>query len=137
MGGERASTTRQRERGKICCRCKSSIPPPYPWRERLCGKCEAAVTYNVYARFWREGLVWRVALSDMSGNSRIRDFTFAGSDKIEALAERGGSMRDLAAKAGHRAGHPQPGGRLHDGSGQGSVRQGVAGTEVIRCGHGT
>jgi hypothetical protein len=104
MGGERASTRRQRETGKTCWKCRSTIPPPYPWRERLCGKCEAAVIHNVYVRFWREGQVWRVALSDMTGDSRMRDFTFASTDKIEALAHRGGALRDLAAKQAFETG---------------------------------
>ena len=53
---------------------------------------------RVYVRFWREGQVWRVALSDMSGDSRMRYFTFASADKIEAMAHRSGAMKDLAAK---------------------------------------
>jgi hypothetical protein len=54
-------------------------------------------TMNVYARFWRQGEVWRVSLSDMSGNSRMRDYTFAGPGKIESMAKRGGALKDLAA----------------------------------------
>jgi hypothetical protein len=33
----------------------------------------------------------------MSGNSRMRDLTFSSPDKIEAMARRGGALRDLAA----------------------------------------
>ncbi|SEB54120.1 hypothetical protein [Terriglobus roseus] len=58
------------------------------------------MTRHVYARFWREGLVWRVAFSDMTGEHRMRDLTFASPEKIEALAQRGGAMKDLAAKQG-------------------------------------
>ena len=97
MGGERASTTRQREKGKICWKCHGTIPPPYPCRERLCAPCGGPVK-DVYARFWREGQRWRVALSDMRGESRMRDLTVASPDKLEELARRGGAMKDLAAK---------------------------------------
>jgi hypothetical protein len=55
------------------------------------------VTHNVYARFRRERLVWP-GLSDMRGENRMRDLTFAGSEKIETLAQRSGALTDLASK---------------------------------------
>ena len=43
MGGERASTTRQRQAGKICFECKLGLPPPDPpWTRglRYCDACQ-------------------------------------------------------------------------------------------------
>ena len=42
VGSERASTTRQRERGQICYRCGVLLTPLPPWTagERACDGCE-------------------------------------------------------------------------------------------------
>ncbi|SEB52726.1 hypothetical protein SAMN05443244_0969 [Terriglobus roseus] len=56
------------------------------------------MTYNDYARFQREGLVWRVTPTEPRGESHMRDLTFASRDTVEALAERGGAMLDLTAR---------------------------------------
>ncbi len=52
MGTERASTTRQRETGVICCRCHAILPPVY--RERYCKACEPR--HRVYMHFQNAGL---------------------------------------------------------------------------------
>jgi hypothetical protein len=95
-GGERASTTQQHERGRICWKRRGSILPPHPGREPLRASGGGPVIRKVYARYWREGPVWRVALSDMAGESRMRDYTFANAEKIEELARRAGVLNDLA-----------------------------------------
>ena len=51
MGGERASTTRMRESGKICCSCKVLLEPP-PARERYCPKCQPR--HRVYMHYPEE-----------------------------------------------------------------------------------
>lgn len=60
MGGERASTTRRRRAGKICCNCESILPASDRPGERYCARCEAerAPRRRVYMNFMlRDG--WR------------------------------------------------------------------------------
>jgi hypothetical protein len=51
MGGERASSMRQRYAGKICCECKAPLPPPNHRGERLCDRCGGAGKKRVYMHF--------------------------------------------------------------------------------------
>lgn len=52
MGGERQATTRMRMVGKICCFCHSSLPPPYPGKERVCERCQSQRSiHKLYMRF--------------------------------------------------------------------------------------
>jgi hypothetical protein len=56
MGGERASSVRQRYAGKICCECKAPLPPAHRRGERLCDKCGGAGKKRVYMHFmFRKG----------------------------------------------------------------------------------
>ena len=55
MGGERASTARMRLAGKICARCKASLPNPERLGERLCAKCtiERSPKHRIYMYFFQ------------------------------------------------------------------------------------
>src|ERR1700676_5507252 len=57
MGGERASTTRMRLAGKICCNCKTSLPPSHTPGEHFCTRCAASRTprRRVYMSFMHRG----------------------------------------------------------------------------------
>jgi hypothetical protein len=100
MGGERASTVRQRESGKICCQCKNPLDPPPPGYkpgfktgERYCPRC-APRPHKVTMRFERYLEGWQVFLT--VGNRPLRTITFGDSFKIEAMAEKGGAFKCLA-----------------------------------------
>jgi hypothetical protein len=56
LGGEGASSIRQRYAGKICCECKASLSPPHRRGERLCDRCGGAGKKRVYMYFmFRKG----------------------------------------------------------------------------------
>jgi hypothetical protein len=89
MGGERASKTRMRLAGKICCFCSNSMPAPYPGRERICAKCQGKQTMHTLHMRFEQCLGWRVSFRDLNNPSaRFREITFAGSEKIETLVAR-------------------------------------------------
>src|ERR1039457_5684346 len=61
MGGERASTTRMRLSGQICCACKVSLPPEPNQRpgERYCTRC--APRHRVLMQFMLAKDGWTVS----------------------------------------------------------------------------
>jgi hypothetical protein len=92
MGGERASTTRMRLAGKICCFCGVSLHAPYPGHERACPKCGPPLANcRLYMRFERfHG--WRVSFRDLQNPGyKFRELTFASSEKLDELVERTGT----------------------------------------------
>ena len=90
MEGERASTTRQRERGKVCCICSVPIDGPV-WAnqgERRCSKCELR-PHRVHMHFmhFRDG--WHVSLALLPDQKPLRrKLTFASEKKLYELARR-------------------------------------------------
>jgi hypothetical protein len=104
MGGDRASTTRMRLRGKICCSCRTPLPPSEFKGERFCDACAAAraprrrvymsfmLTKEWYCRFLEED-----AQTSLPHTIRMKD-----PDKIFELAERG----RLQPEPGRTAGYP-------------------------------
>ena len=92
MGGERASKTRQRLLGKICCLCGQFLDSP-PWPilgysgERICDKCRP-VTRRVYMSFFqRQG--WTVQFIEDDCKTLIgRIRKFPDETSIRALIDR-------------------------------------------------
>jgi len=93
MGGERASTTRMRESGRICCSCKVPLESP-PAKERYCERCEPR--HKVYMHFMsRNG--WHVSFLEADLKTTLPgNMTFQDSAKVIELALRGGAGRTLA-----------------------------------------
>lgn len=94
MGGPRASTIRQRERGQRCAACESWLGGP-AWvnlGQRLCTKC-APSTVRIYMSFFSRGLqggsewVCGFLESDLK-TSICRSRTFASAQKLQDLVER-------------------------------------------------
>ena len=98
MGGERASTSRMRLTGKICCVCRVSLKPDptHPTGERYCDRC--APRRRVYMSFFsRSGWYCQFLEEDLK-TPLPRTFTFATSDKILQLAEHAGALRNLECR---------------------------------------
>lgn len=97
MGGERASTTRQREAGKICCSCSSPLPAPHTHRETYCARCKPPAKV-VYASFETKQNAWDVVMFDSGTQRLIRRLRFQDSEKIWEMARRGKALGNLEAK---------------------------------------
>ena len=52
----------------------------------------------VYMRYERLLGAWRVSFAAPPECGKLRDLTFASPEKVEQMAQRGGGLRDLAAK---------------------------------------
>jgi hypothetical protein len=101
MGGERASKTRQRESGKICCICERLLdaPPWGTWGERKCSKCEAnQPRRRVLMNFMhRQG--WHTSFLEADCQTSLRKkLTFADDHKVLQLAVKGGALLDSEAR---------------------------------------
>ena len=97
MGGERASTTRMRLSGQICCVCKTLLHPEPNQRpgERHCKRC--APRHRVYMHFILAKGCWSVTfLEEDLKTSLPRRFVFQNDVKILDLARRGGAEFNLA-----------------------------------------
>jgi hypothetical protein len=100
MGGERASTARQRLSGKICCMCKSSLPAPHTPGEQVCAKCNAerSPRRRVYMSFMlQHGWYCQFLEADLK-TSLPKKLSLPDEAKIFELAERGGGMKNLEAR---------------------------------------
>src|SRR5581483_10302384 len=98
MGGERASSVRQRYAGKICCECKAPLPPPHHRGERLCDRCGGAGSRRVYMHFMsRKGWFCQFLEEDMK-TALPRTLNFADEQKIWEMAKRGGFTLDIAGR---------------------------------------
>ena len=92
MGGERASTTRMRRSGKICCECGAMLPPPYLQGERLCGRCgkDCAPKHRVYMQFTlTRGWFCQFLEADLK-TVLPRKVTVRDQKTLFEMAERGG-----------------------------------------------
>jgi hypothetical protein len=86
MGGERQSTTRRRLAGKICCACKIGL--------RRTRSPVAAIAGATRAKGG-----WHIQLLEADLQTPLpRKLTFADPAKIIEMAERGGALKDLAAR---------------------------------------
>ncbi|ADW71456.1 hypothetical protein [Granulicella tundricola] len=97
MGGERASKTRQREAGKICCICSLTLDAP-PWGtygERRCGKCAAKQPKRrVLMNFMlRQG--WHISFLEEDCQTSLRKkHTFADDSKVLEMEVKGDARFD-------------------------------------------
>ena len=99
MGSERASTTRMRLSGQICCVCKVSLPPEPNQRpgERYCERC--AQRHRVLKQFMLAKDSWSVSfLKEDCKTSLPRKFVFQSELKILDLARHGGAEFNLAGR---------------------------------------
>ena len=99
MGGERSSTTRMRLAGKICARCKASLPRPHTPGERLCSKCRTASgIHRVYMFFMvRDGWSCQFMEEDLKTHLPKR-MSFRDAAKIYEIARRVGTLNTLEEK---------------------------------------
>jgi hypothetical protein len=104
MGGERSSTSRQRQEGKICAMCRRPLDYNI-WDanpgERLCNKCiaeRAAPTQtliSVYMSFFLQGAWYCQFLDEDLKTSLPRKLTFADPTKVIELIKRGDGYKSL------------------------------------------
>ena len=97
MGGERGSTTRQRQAGKICAICSFPIDlGNWPGGERRCDRCTG--THKVYMTYMlRDG--WSVQFLESDLKTPVGRIRELGSvDKVRELIARTPTRLDLAAK---------------------------------------
>lgn len=97
MGGERASTTRQRLAGKICALCHRLLDStPRSTGERVCDQCTG--NRRVYMTFFeRHGWIVQFLESDLKTPvGRIRKFSHA--DRVTELIGRTPTAMNLEAR---------------------------------------
>lgn len=98
MGGERASSVRQRYAGKTCCECKAPLPPPHRGGERLCARCGGAGNKRVYMHFmFRKGWFCQFLEEDLR-TPVPRKVTVADEKKIFEMAKRGGFTLNITGR---------------------------------------
>lgn len=96
MGGERASTVRMRESGKICALCGRTLPAPHTPGERRCVAC--AGTRRVYMTFFLRS-VWHCQFLEPDLKTPLpRKLNFRSAEKIHQLAERSATSLNLEAR---------------------------------------
>jgi hypothetical protein len=100
MGGERSSSTRMRLSGKICCNCKSSLPPPHTLGEKYCARCTAQKSprKRIYMHFVLTGGWYCQFLEEDLKTPLPKTLSFQDRAKIYAMAARGGSLKNLEAR---------------------------------------
>ena len=98
MGGERASSVRQRYAGKICCECKAPLPAPHRRGERLCERCGGAGKKHVYMHFlFRKEWVCQFLNEDLR-TPLPRQVHFTDEKKIWKMAKRGGFTLNITGR---------------------------------------
>ena len=100
MGGDRASTTRMRLHGKICCSCRAPLPPSEFKGERFCDACAAAkaTRRRVYMSFTLTKGWFCQFLEEDAQTTLPRTIRMKDTDKIFELAERGGYRLNLEGR---------------------------------------
>ena len=93
MGSERASTTRLREAGKICCNCRRLLPYQ-PTNERMCDRCSVK-RHRIYMHYMlADGWFCQFLEEDLKTPLR-RKVRLDDSAKIIEMAEKGGAAMRL------------------------------------------
>jgi hypothetical protein len=81
--------------GKICCWCRTPLPPPYPGRERSCSRCGPPGTHRIYMYFFRrDGWHCQFLEPDLK-TSLGRTLTFRDAPKIRAMHDRFAAEQSL------------------------------------------
>ena len=93
MGGERASTVRMREGGKICAISGRSLPPPHTPGEKRCAKCGGK--HRIYMYFFERKGWYCQFLEEDCRTPLFKKLNFKHPDKIIELAMRGGAASNL------------------------------------------
>ena len=96
MVSERALTVRQIRAGEICALCRTHLPKPQTYGERLCPKCRAqSKRLRVYMLFQnRNG--WHCQFLEEDLKTPLpRRITFGSHEKIREMAKRGGATMNL------------------------------------------
>jgi hypothetical protein len=99
MGGERASISRMRLAGKICCACRVSLDPDptHPNGERYCARCTPRRKVLMTFMLAKDG--WSVSfLEEDCKTSLLCRFVFQNELKILDLARHGGAEFNLAGR---------------------------------------
>ena len=99
MGGERASTSRMRLSGQICCACKNPLAPLPNQKpgERYCTRC--APRRRVLMNFMLAKGGWSVSFLEEDCKTVLpRHFVFQSELKILDLAQHGGAEFNLAGR---------------------------------------
>ena len=98
MGGERASSVRQRYAGKICCECKAPLPPPHHRGEHLCQRCAGVGRKRVYMHFeFMQGWICQFFEADMK-TALPRKVQVRDEKKIWEMAKRGGFTLNISGR---------------------------------------
>jgi hypothetical protein len=93
MGGERASTVRERLAGKSCAICGRGLPPPHIRGEHRCAACGSG-TYLVYMSFMlRVGWYCQFLEKDLK-TPLPRKVVLKDAEDVLQMAIRGGSRMD-------------------------------------------
>jgi hypothetical protein len=95
MGGERASTGRQRLSGKICGICRRHLPPPHTPGEKRCDKCSR---HRVYMSFMLRETWFCQFLEEDLRTPLPRKVELRDAQQICEMAERGGCDLNLEAR---------------------------------------
>jgi hypothetical protein len=95
MGGERASTVRQRLSGKICCICRRPLPPPHTPGEKRCDKCSR---HRVYMSFMLRETWFCQFLEENLQTPLPRKVELRDTQQLRELAARGGCDLNLEAR---------------------------------------
>jgi len=92
MGGERASTVRQRLAGKICAICSRGLPPPHLPGEQRCTTCGGP--HIVYMCFMlRSGWYCQFLERDLK-TPLPRKVVLKDAEEVLQMAVRGGARMD-------------------------------------------
>jgi len=96
MGGERASTVRMRNAGKVCALCNRALPAPHTPGEKRCLACGGK--RRIYMAFFlRYG--WHCQFLEADLKTPLpKKLNFKSADKILQLAERSGTFLNLEAR---------------------------------------
>ena len=96
MGGERSSTTRMRLAGKICARCKASLPRPQTPGERLCSKCGGTSGIHRVYMFFMVRDRWACQFMEEDLKTHLpKRMSFRDAGKIYEIARRVGALNTL------------------------------------------